>query len=286
LGFSVAPRINAAGRLSDISQGISCLLSEDINDARRYASNLEKFNKERREEQSRMQDEALAIVAEQSIDESPFAIVLFDESWHEGIVGIVAGKLKEDYQCPCVVFAKSGKFLKGSIRSIPDVHIKDILDLIDRENPTLIEKFGGHAMAAGLSILPENILQFKEAFSEAVSKHLNGKKPALDLLTDGELNASEMTLKNAQLLCESAPWGQGFEEPIFYGDFEILEQRIVGEKHLKCTLKLINSTAIFEGIAFFQEKLETKKVRVAYKLNVNSFRGNESLQLIIESIEY
>jgi single-stranded-DNA-specific exonuclease len=284
LGFSVAPRINAAGRLSDISQGISCLLSEDINDARRYAANLEKFNKERREEQNRMQDEALAIVAEQSIDESPFAIALFDESWHEGIVGIVAGKLKEDYQCPCVVFAKSGKLLKGSIRSIPDVHIKDLLDLIDRENPALIEKFGGHAMAAGLSIHPQNFLQFKEAFSEAISKHLNGQKPALDLLTDGELDASEMTLKNAQLLCSSAPWGQGFEEPIFYGDFEILEQKIVGEKHLKCTLKLIDSSAIFEGIAFFQEKLKTKQVRVAYKLNVNSFRGNESLQLMIESM--
>ncbi|MDC0238976.1 single-stranded-DNA-specific exonuclease RecJ [Candidatus Thioglobus sp.] len=286
LGFSVAPRINAAGRLSDISQGIRCLLSDDINDARRYAVSLEEFNKQRREEQSRMQDEALAIVAKQSIDESSFSITLFDESWHEGIVGIVAGKLKEDYRCPCVVFAKSGTFLKGSIRSIPDVHIKDLLDLIARENPTLIERFGGHAMAAGLSILPENFLQFKEAFSEAISKHLNGKKPALDLLTDGELDASEMTLKNAQLLCESAPWGQGFEEPIFYGDFEILEQRIVGEKHLKCTLKLIDSSAIFEGIAFFQEKLETKKLKVAYKLNVNSFRGNESLQLIIESIEY
>jgi len=286
LGFSVAPRINAAGRLSDISQGIRCLLSEDINDARRYAVTLEKFNKERREEQSRMQDEALAIVAKQSIDESPFAISLFDESWHEGIVGIVAGRLKEDYQCPCAVFAKSGKQLKGSIRSIPNVHIKDLLDLIDRENPTLMERFGGHAMAAGLSISPENFLQFKEAFVEAISKHLNGQKPALDLLTDGELDASEMTLKNAQLLCDSAPWGQGFEEPIFYGDFEILDQKVVGEKHLKCTLKLINASDIFEGISFFQKKLKTKQVRVAYKLNVNFFRGNESLQLMIESIEY
>jgi len=284
LGFSIAPRINAAGRLSDISQGIRCLLSEDINDARRYAATLEEFNKQRREEQSRMQDEALGIVAEQSIYESPFAISLFDESWHEGIVGIVAGRLKEDYQCPCAVFAKSGRSLKGSIRSIPDVHIKDLLDLIDREKPDLIEKFGGHAMAAGLSIDPQNFLQFKEAFSEAISKHLNGKKPALDLLTDGELDASEMTLKNAQLLCDSAPWGQGFEEPIFYGDFEILDQRIVGEKHLKCTLKLINASAIFEGIAFFQDKLESEKVRVAYKLSVNSFRGNESLQLMIESM--
>ena len=139
-------------------------------------------------------------------------------------------------------------------------------------------------MAAGLSIPPQNFLQFKDAFSEAITKHLNGQKPALDLLTDGELEASEITLKNAELLLQASPWGQGFEEPIFYGDFEILDQKIVGEKHLKCTLKLIDASTIFEGIAFFQEKLESKKVRVAYKLNVNSFRGNESLQLMIESI--
>ena len=284
LGFTVAPRINAAGRLSDISQGIRCLLSEDINDARRYALNLEEFNIKRREEQTRMQDEALAIVESQSIDESQFAIVLFDDSWHEGVVGIVAGKLKESYQCPCAVFAKSDSVLKGSIRSIPDVHIKDLLDLIDRDNPNLIEKFGGHAMAAGLSIVPSNFDKFKEAFSEAITKRLKGNKPEIELLTDGKLDAFEITLKNAELLRQASPWGQGFEEPIFYGDFEILEQKIVGEKHLKCTLKLLDNSSIFEGIAFFQGKLETKQVRVAYKLNVNSFRGNESLQLMIESI--
>ena len=284
LGFTVAPRINAAGRLSDISQGIRCLLSEDINDARRYALNLEEFNIKRREEQTRMQDEALAIVESQSIDESQFAIVLFDDSWHEGVVGIVAGKLKESYQCPCAVFAKSDSVLKGSIRSIPDVHIKDLLDLIDRDNPNLIEKFGGHAMAAGLSIIPSNFDKFKEAFSGAITKRLKGNKPVIELLTDGKLDAFEITLKNAELLRQASPWGQGFEEPIFYGDFEILEQKIVGEKHLKCTLKLLDNSSIFEGIAFFQGKLETKQVRVAYKLNVNSFRGNESLQLMIESI--
>ena len=285
LGFTVAPRINAAGRLSDISQGIRCLLSEDINDARRYATTLEEFNIKRREEQTRMQDEALAIVESQSIDESQFAIVLFDDTWHEGVVGIVAGKLKETYQCPCAVFAKSDKVLKGSIRSIPDVHIKDLLDLVDRNNPDLIEKFGGHAMAAGLSITPENFEEFKEAFTGAITEHLEGKKPIIELLTDGKLDASEITLNNAELLRQASPWGQGFEEPIFYGDFELLEQRIVGEKHLKCSLKLINDSSIFEGIAFFQGKLETKQVRVAYKLNVNSFRGNESLQLMIELIE-
>ena len=285
LGFTVAPRINAAGRLSDISQGIRCLLSEDINDARRYALTLEEFNIKRRKEQTRMQDEALAIVEEQLIDESQFAIVLYDETWHEGVVGIVAGKLKETYQCPCAVFAKADKVLKGSIRSIPDVHIKDLLETVAINNPGLIEKYGGHAMAAGLSIIPENFKIFKDAFSEAITKHLEGKKPIIELLTDGKLEASEITLKNAELLRQASPWGQGFEEPIFYGDFELIEQKIVGEKHLKCTLKLIDNSSIFEGIAFFQEKLQSKKVRVAYKLNVNSFRGNESLQLMIESIE-
>ncbi len=140
-------------------------------------------------------------------------------------------------------------------------------------------------MAAGLSIVPSNFDKFKEVFSEAITEHLKGNKPLIELLTDGKLEAHEITLKNAELLRQASPWGQGFEEPVFYGDFEILEQRIVGEKHLKCTLKLIDSSAIFEGIAFFQEKIQAKQVRVAYKLNVNSFRGNESLQLMIESIK-
>ena len=152
LGFAVGPRLNAAGRLSDISRGIKCLLTDDMNDARRYAQELETFNQKRKEEQARIQDEAQAIVDAQDVSEGKFALSLFDPTWHEGIVGIVAGKLKEDYHCPVAVFAKSGNFLKGSIRSIPSVHIKDLLDLVDRNNPGLILKFGGHAMAAGLSI--------------------------------------------------------------------------------------------------------------------------------------
>jgi len=247
LGFSVAPRINAAGRLSDISQGIRCLLSDDINDARRYAATLEDFNKKRRLEQEKMQAKASAIVAKQSIDNKPFAISLFDEKWHEGIVGIVAGKIKEDYQCPCAVFAKSGEFLKGSIRSISEVHVKDLLDLMDRDNPELIEKFGGHAMAAGLTLKPKNFKAFQQGFSAAVRKHLDGERPSVELMTDGELDAGEMTLANARLLQSAGPWGQGFEEPIFYGYFELIEQRIVGEKHLKCTLKQVGDSRIFES---------------------------------------
>lgn len=284
LGFAVGPRLNAAGRLSDISRGIKCLLTDDMNDARRYAKELEEFNQKRKEEQARIQDEAQAIVDTQELSEGKFALSLFDPSWHEGIVGIVAGKLKEDYHCPVAVFAKSGDFLKGSIRSIPDVHIKDLLDLVDRKNPGLILKFGGHAMAAGLSIKLEGFSSFKQEFNEAIKAHLNNEIPKVELLTDGKLEPRDISLDNAQILQQAGPWGQGFEEPIFFGDFEIVEQRIVGEKHLKCRLKAINSNQVFDAIAFFQTPLDSTQVSVAYKLSINIWRGSTSLQLMVEQI--
>lgn len=284
LGFAVGPRLNAAGRLSDISRGIKCLLTHDMNDARRYAKELEEFNQKRKEEQARIQDEAQAIVDTQEVSEGKFALSLFDSSWHEGIVGIVAGKLKEDYHCPVAVFAKSGDFLKGSIRSIPDVHIKDLLDLVDRKNPGLILKFGGHAMAAGLSIKPEGFSSFKQEFNKAIKAHLNNEIPKVELLTDGQLEPRDISLSNAQILQQAGPWGQGFEEPIFFGDFEIVEQRIVGEKHLKCRLKAVNSNQVHDAIAFFQTPLDSIQVRVAYKLSINIWRGSTSLQLMVEQI--
>ncbi len=284
LGFAVGPRLNAAGRLSDISRGIKCLLTDDMNDARRYAKELEEFNQKRKEEQARIQDEAQAIVDMQELSEGKFALSLFDPSWHEGIVGIVAGKLKEDYHCPVAVFAKSGDFLKGSIRSIPDVHIKDLLDLVDRKNPGLILKFGGHAMAAGLSIKLEGFSSFKQEFNKAIKAHLNNEIPKVELLTDGQLEPRDISLDNAQILQQAGPWGQGFEEPIFFGDFEIVEQRIVGEKHLKCRLKAINSNQVFDAIAFFQASLDSTQVSVAYKLSINIWRGSTSLQLMVEQI--
>lgn len=284
LGFAVGPRLNAAGRLSDISRGIKCLLTHDMNDARRYAKELEEFNQKRKEEQARIQDEAQAIVDMQKVSEGKFALSLFDPSWHEGIVGIVAGKLKEDYHCPVAVFAKSGDFLKGSIRSIPDVHIKDLLDLVDRKNPGLILKFGGHAMAAGLSIKLEGFSSFKQEFNEAIKAHLNNEIPKVELLTDGKLEPRDISLDNAQILQQAGPWGQGFEEPIFFGDFEIVEQRIVGGKHLRCRLKAINSNQVFDAIAFFQAPLHSTQVSVAYKLSINIWRGSSSLQLMIEQI--
>ncbi len=284
LGFAVGPRLNAAGRLSDISRGIKCLLTDDMNDARRYAKELEEFNQKRKEEQARIQDEAQAIVDTQELSEGKFALSLFDPSWHEGIVGIVAGKLKEDYHCPVAVFAKSGDFLKGSIRSIPDVHIKDLLDLVDRKNPGLILKFGGHAMAAGLSIKLEGFSSFKQEFNKAIKAHLNNEIPKVELLTDGQLEPRDISLDNAQILQQAGPWGQSFEEPIFFGDFEIVEQRIVGEKHLKCRLKAINSNQVFDAIAFFQASLDSTQVSVAYKLSINIWRGSTSLQLMVEQI--
>ncbi|RUA06930.1 MAG: single-stranded-DNA-specific exonuclease RecJ [Gammaproteobacteria bacterium] len=284
LGFSVGPRLNAAGRLSDISRGIKCLLTDDMNDARRYANELEEFNQTRRAKQADMQEEAQAIIDAQGEQSGKFAICLFSEEWHEGIVGIVAGKLKEDYHCPVAVFAQSGNDLKGSIRSIPSVHIKDLLDLVDRKYPDLILKFGGHAMAAGLSIKPENFDKFQQEFSNAIQSHLNNEIPKVELLTDGKLNASDITLKNAQLIADSGPWGQGFEEPVFFGNFEIVEQRVVGEKHLKLRLKPTNGTTIIDAIAFFQSPLESKKSTVAYKLSINEWRGSTSLQLMVEQV--
>jgi single-stranded-DNA-specific exonuclease len=284
LGFAVGPRLNAAGRLSDISRGIKCLLTDDMNDARRYAHELEAFNQKRKEEQARIQDEAQAIVDAQDVSEGKFALSLFDPTWHEGIVGIVAGKLKEDYHCPVAVFAKSGNFLKGSIRSIPSVHIKDLLDLVDRNNPGLILKFGGHAMAAGLSIKSEEFYSFKRAFHDAIKSHLNGEIPKVELLTDGQLEAFDISLNNAEILKEAGPWGQGFDEPIFYGNFEVVEQKVVGEKHLKCRLKLVGDTHTHDAIAFFQAPLGSKQVTVAYKLSINIWRGVTNLQLMVEQI--
>lgn len=284
LGFAVGPRLNAAGRLSDISRGIKCLLTDDINDARRYAQELEEFNQKRKTEQARIQDEAQAIVDSQDVSEGKFALSLFDPSWHEGIVGIVAGKLKEDYHCPVAVFAKSGDFLKGSIRSIPSVHIKDLLDLVDRENPGLILKFGGHAMAAGLSIKAENFWSFKRAFNDAIKAHLNDQIPTVELLTDGELEAFDVSLENSEIIKNAGPWGQGFEEPVFFGEFDVVEQKVVGEKHLKCRLKLVGDTHTHDAIAFFQTPLDSKQVTVAYKLSINTWRGATNLQLMVEQI--
>ena len=178
----------------------------------------------------------------------------------------------------CLLISSCSSWPKLKQIEIKTVQVERVIPTPNRPRPLNMNDIKFYVVTS------ENFEEFKEAFTGAITDHLEGKKPIIELLTDGRLDASEMTLNNAELLRQASPWGQGFEEPIFYGDFELLEQRIVGEKHLKCTLKLVDNSSIFEGIAFFQEKLESKQVRVAYKLNVNSFRGNESLQLMIESI--
>ena len=288
-GFALAPRINAAGRLSDISIGIRCLISDDLSIAMRYAQELNDFNQSRKAVQTQMQDQAQAILDSSALSgtnfKHPFSISLYQDQWHEGIVGIVAGKLCRDYHCPTAIFAKSGHYLKGSLRSIPVIHIKDLLTEIDNNNPHLIKQFGGHAMAAGMSINPKHFAQFSQLFDKAIKTKLNDILPNTNLLTDGLLIESQITLKNAQLLADNSPWGQGFEEPIFQGIFTIHNQKIVGEQHLKCELKLENGKQYFTAIAFFQPKIKSKFIEVAYKLNINDYRGVKSLQLMIESIK-
>lgn len=286
IGFGIAPRLNAAGRMSDISYGIRCLLCDDINLARKYAQKLENLNQERRDEQQRMQEQADEIILNKftQSDFNDFSISLFDKSWHEGIVGIVAGKLKEKYQVPSVVFASSNQeFLKGSIRSIPAVHIKDLLDLLDRGNPNLIEKFGGHAMAAGLVIKSENFEEFSKQFELSIQKWLDNQKPQLELLTDGELESAEICFENAQKLKNAGPWGQGFEEPIYQGSFKINRQDIIAEKHLRLYLETLDTHQIINAIAFNQVPFTDNQITLAYQLNINDFRGNQSLQLMIKN---
>jgi len=282
IAFSIAPRLNAAGRMSDISYGIRCLLCDDINLARDYANELENINQQRRDEQERMQLEAKKL----SIKVSPndFSICLYDASWHEGIVGIVAGKLKEEFQVPSAVFAKAEDgFLKGSIRSIPQVHIKDLLDLLDRKHTKLIEKFGGHSMAAGLLIKEENFVKFKKEFNNSIRNWLNNEKPQIELLTDGILEEAEICFENAQKIIDAGPWGQGFEEPIFHNDFEIVNQEVIAEKHLRLNLKLKNGSKFFNAIAFNQTPFTSKNIELAYQLSINEFRNQKSLQLVIRS---
>lgn len=283
-GFALAPRINAAGRLSDMSIGIRCLMSEDLAVAMQYANALNTCNEQRKAIQEDMQTQAQTILANQTFD-GVFSICLYQKDWHEGVVGIVAGKLCRDNHCPSAVFAKNGEFLKGSLRSIADIHIKDLLTEIDKNNPNLIDKFGGHAMAAGMSLKQTNFEAFSQVFDSTIKQQLNQQLPSGELLTDGELLEQQITLDNAQLLLDNAPWGQGFEEPIFQGIFSTHNPKIVGEKHLKCELKLKDGKQYFSSIAFFQAPIEAKYIQVAYKLNINYYRGVKSLQLMVEQMD-
>ncbi|BBB24990.1 single-stranded-DNA-specific exonuclease RecJ [Amphritea japonica] len=293
LGFALAPRLNAAGRLDDMSIGIECLLTNDEERARQLAVQLDTLNQERRGIEQEMQQQANALLDELQLDaegELPFGLCLYDEDWHQGVIGILASRIKEKVNRPVVAFAVGDEGeLKGSARSVSGFHIRDGLDAVAAKYPQLLKKFGGHAMAAGMTIAAENLGLFQQAFDEAVRYQLSAEQLQHAVLTDGELNGSEMTMETAELLRESGPWGHQFPEPLFDGEFSLLQQRIVGQRHLKLVLMEPDSGVAIDAIHFNADtdtwpNDSVQRVRAVFRLDVNEFRGQRSLQLMIDHL--
>jgi single-stranded-DNA-specific exonuclease len=290
LGFAVAPRLNAAGRLTDMSVGIECLLADDPSEASRLAGMLTKLNEERREIEQRMQLEALDIAAGVRFSDDgneSFGLCLFDESWHQGVVGLVAGRIKDRLHRPVIAFARAEDgSLRGSARSISGVNIRDALDSIATRHPGLIDKFGGHAMAAGMSLSEGNLGVFRTAFAAEIAERTDRESLTGVIHSDGALSATELSLDTARVLRGAGPWGQGFPEPVFDGDFQIVDTRIVGGKHLKMQLRAMDGDPV-EAISFgyiggaAEDPLlrNGARIQLAYRLEVNDFRGSERVQL-------
>ena len=251
LGFILGPRLNAAGRLDDMSLGIECLLTDDANAARDMAAQLDEMNQDRKSIEQGMQREALAQLKDLTIDSMPFGLCLFDPEWHQGVIGILASRLKERYFRPTFAFADAGEgMLKGSGRSVPGFHIRDALSVVAAQHPDLISKYGGHAMAAGLTLPEANFALFSQAFDAEVRRQLREEDLTGRLLSDGSLAVEEFHLELARALRNAGPWGQHFPEPLFHGVFQLVEQRIVGERHLKVVLKTECGSVKLDGIAF------------------------------------
>ncbi len=303
LGFAVAPRLNAAGRLEDMSLGIECLLTDDADAAVRLAARLDQLNRDRREIEEQMKLEAFRYLEDldTSLRTGPSTplrtglatkagLCLFDDSWHQGVVGILASRIKDRLNRPVIVFASTdGDEIKGSARSVPGVHIRDVLSDIATRSPHLLRKFGGHAMAAGLSLHRDDLARFTELFEEEVAR----RSADLDLdhavHSDGPLEAHEMELEMAELLRQAGPWGQGFPEPLFDGEFDVAQSRIVGDRHLKLLLRIPDSEKLIDGIAFFVDEptdwLACRRLRAVYRLDINEFRDARNVQLRMEYME-
>lgn len=289
LGFAAGPRLNAAGRLDDMSLGIRCLLADDPAEAQGLAAQLDELNRDRRMLEDQMRREAEAQLAALDLAEDPpWGLCLYDPTWHQGIVGLVAGRVRERLHRPAIAFADAGGgALKGSGRSVPGLHIRDALDLVAARNPGLLGRFGGHAAAAGLSLDAGALEAFATAFDAVVRELLAPEDLELALFHDGELAAGELTLDSARLLRDAGPWGQHFPEPCFLGEFPVLEARVVGATHLRLRLAAGSGAPPLEAIAFnaLAEGAQpdvAASVRVLYRLDVNRFRGVERLQLVIE----
>jgi single-stranded-DNA-specific exonuclease len=291
LGFAVAPRLNAAGRLADMSVGIECLLTDDADEAARLAGLLANLNDERREIEQRMQLEAVGLAAALREGDAADAlgVCLFDESWHQGVVGLVAGRIKDRLHRPVIAFARAENgMLRGSARSVAGVNIRDALDSVAARSPGLVEKFGGHAMAAGLSLREENLPAFRIEFAAEIAARADRDSLTGIIYSDGALSAAELCIDTAQALRSAGPWGQGFPEPIFDGRFEVVETRIVGEKHLKMRLRLPEAgSAALDAIAFGYVGGPAEDaalscgaaIQLAYRLEINEYRGTARVQL-------
>jgi single-stranded-DNA-specific exonuclease len=293
LGFALGPRINAAGRLDDMSLGIQCLETEDPNLARELALQLDDLNSGRKEIEGQMKHEAMQLLNEMRVlDESHLAagVCLYDANWHQGVIGILASRIKDRLHRPVIAFAPAGKdLIKGSARSIPGVHIRDVLSDIAAAHPKLLSKFGGHAMAAGLTLNMHDYPPFALAFDEMVRKRLHNVDLEQKIISDGELSEQDMTVTFAELLQQSATWGQGFPEPVFHGVFDVVQSTVVGQHHLKLVLRIPKGNLLIDAIAFFIDRPEqwlgVRSCLVAYKLDINQFRGQRSIQFIVQYLE-
>jgi len=293
LGFSIAPRLNAAGRLTDMSLGIECLLTDNMQKAKKIADELDNLNKERRQIQDEMQAQALLDLESCLQDvsgELPYGFCLYNVDWHQGVIGILASKVKEMFNRPVIAFAKeSDNVLKGSARSIQGLHIRDVFETITHHYPDLILTFGGHAMAAGLTIKQSDFEKFNSCFDTVLKESLSLEELTDDCLSDGELSVNDFSMELANDIQEAGPWGQLFPEPVFDGQFKIVDKRIVGGNHLKLRLQVEGNNRIFDAIAFNTTDedwpMNTEEIRSTYRLSINEFRGNSRLQLFIEYIE-
>lgn len=291
LGFAIGPRLNAAGRLDDISLGIQCLLTDDLNEAMQTAESLDQLNKDRRSIEQSMQKEAMMELDKLTLDSErlPSALCLFRPDWHQGVVGLVASRLKEKHHRPVVAFARADDgSLKGSSRSIPGLHIRDAMDAVATQNPGLISKFGGHAMAAGLTLEEKNLTWFVEAFQAHVEKVLNPEDLNAKIITDGNLISDQISMYTAENLREAGPWGQQFPEPCFEDTFLINQQRVVGENHLKLVLSHPSAPKLSIDAIYFNMDVEQwpnnkiQQARCVYRLDINEFRGQQKLQLLVQ----
>jgi len=294
LAFAVAPRLNAARSMEDMSEGSRRLLTDDRDEAMALATELDTLNHDRRSRQEQMQQQALdqlgELLASLEGTDLPAGVCLFDNAWHQGIVGLVASKIKDAVHRPVLAFAPESEgsdVLKGSARSVRGLHIRDVLARVDALHPKMITAFGGHAMAAGLTLNSQQLEPFKLAFVESIEFILNGKVLNNEILTDGELSATEIDMSFAKQLRGLGPWGQRFPEPLFEGRFVVEEKRVVGGSHLKMTLRPVDGHASIDAIAFgrLPEDLpDADTVSLVYKLDINHFRGHETCQLMVEQI--